>query len=192
MDGGGVRPTWLFPWLGYLCMPVVAAGLFLLYLPEGWSWLAVLLYLPLALWLLYRLVGQNIRKDWLYTSLMLFPIPIIIGWFVAMYKNGGFSEYTLSLLRYFAPWIGLSFVALAIAVITFVRSRQRWLKMAVLFITGFTTLMLVVVYTWGGIELLPFLGLILLMGSIFLIPALLENGVKSGKWGKVFKQPPIL
>ena len=48
------KSNWLFPWLGYALLPVIIAGLSLLYLPEGLSWLAVLVYLPLALWLIIR------------------------------------------------------------------------------------------------------------------------------------------
>jgi len=184
------KPTWLFPWLGYSLLPVLAAGLFLLYLPKGWSWVAIFIYIPLGLWLLYRIIGHTIKKDWLYLSLMLLPIPIIIGWFIAV-EWRGFPEYSLERLRHFAPWIGLSFLALAAAVVTFIRLRKRWLKVAVLFITGLTTLTLVAFYAWGRLELITFLLLILLMVSIFLIPALLENGVRSGKWGKIFEYRPM-
>jgi len=184
------NPTWLFPWLGYALLPVIAAGLPLLYLPKGWSWLAILIYIPLGLWLLYSIVGRTIKKDWLYLSLMLLPMPIIIGWFIAV-EWRGFPEYSLERLRYFAPWIGLSFLALAASVVTFIRLRKRWLKIAVLFITGLTTLTLVAFYGWGRLELIAFLVLILLMVSIFLIPALLENGVRSGKWDRIFEHRPM-
>ena len=40
------RSTWLFPWLGYSLLPVVAAGLSLLYLPRALSWIAINLYTP--------------------------------------------------------------------------------------------------------------------------------------------------
>jgi hypothetical protein len=54
------KPAWLFPWLGYSLLPVVAAALLLLYLPEGWSWVAILFYLPLALWLLYAITAVTV------------------------------------------------------------------------------------------------------------------------------------
>ena len=73
------KPTWLFPWLGYSLLPVVGAGLLLLYLPTGWSWLAIIIYIPLALWFLYSVIIQTIRRDWLHSSLMLFPAPISIS-----------------------------------------------------------------------------------------------------------------
>jgi hypothetical protein len=91
----------------------------------------------------------------------------------------------------YAPWIGLSFLALAFGVISFVRIRRRWLKIAVLFITGSTILVLVSSYARGRLTLTQFLLLLLLQASIFLIPAFLENGARSGKWGKIFENRPM-
>jgi len=175
------KPTWLFSWLGYSLLPVLVAGLLLLYLPKVWSWLSILIYIPLALWLLYSITMQTIKKDWLYSSLMLLPVPIIIGWFIAMGQEGKFPAYSLENLHDSTRWIGLSFLALAVTVVTFVRLRQRWLKVAVLFITGMITLTLIALYAWGRLGLPAFLILILLMLSIFLIPALLERKLKHVK-----------
>ena len=175
------KPTWLFPWLGYSLLPVVTAGLLLLYLPKGWSWLAILLYIPLAAWLVYAITVQTIKRDWLYASLMLLPVPIIIGWFLAVQLKGSFPELSVQLLHDSAPWIGLSFLVLAISVAMFIRLRQRWLKAAILIVSGLLTLIMVAYYADGRLSLPIFLVLILLMLSIFLIPALLERRVRYSK-----------
>ena len=172
------KPSWLFPWLGYSLLPVVTAGLLLLYLPKGWSWLAVLLYIPLAAWLVYAITVQTIKRDWLYSSLMLLPVPIITGWFLAVQIRGRFLEFSIQRLHDLAPWIGLSFLVLAISVAMFIRFRQRWLKVAVLIISGILTLMMVAYYADGRFGLLTLLVLILLMLIIFLIPALIERKVR--------------
>jgi len=172
------KPAWLFPWLGYSLLPVVAAGILLLYLPRGWSWLAIVIYIPLALWLVYSIIVQTIKRDWLYSSLMLFPIPIIIGWFLAVELNGRFPESSVQRLHDFAPWIGLSFLALAAAVATFVRSRQRWLKIAILVISGLLTLTMVAYYADGRLSPTAFLVLILAMLGLFLSPALIERKIR--------------
>ncbi len=172
------KPAWLFPWLGYSLLPVVVAGLLLLYLPKGWSWVAILLYIPLALWLLYRVTVQTIKRDWLYSSLMSFPVPIILGWFLAIQLEGKFPAFSLERLHDLAPWIGLSFLALAITAATFIRLRQRWLKVAVLFISGFLILLMAAYYAEGRLGLVTFLVLILLLLSLFLTPALLERKVR--------------
>ena len=172
------KPTWLFPWMGYSLLPVVAAGIFLLYLPRVWSWLAILIYVPLALWLLYSITVQTIKRDWLYSSLMLLPVPIIVGWFIAVGWERQFPEFSLGRLYDFAPWISLTFLALGVSVAMFIRLRQRWLKVSVLFLSGLLTLTLVVYYTGGRLGLLPFLVLTLIMLGLFLTPALLERKIR--------------
>jgi len=172
------KPAWLFSWLGCSLLPVVVAGLLLLYLPKGWSWVAILLYIPLALWLLYRITVQTIKRDWLYSSLMLFPVPIILGWFLAVQLEGRFPEFSVERLHDLAPWIGLSFLALAISAAIFIRLRQRWLKVAVLFISGLLTLIMAACYAEGRLGLSTFLVLILVLLSLFLTPALLERKIR--------------
>ncbi len=176
------KPAWLFPWLGYSLLPVVVAGLLLLYLPKGWSWVAILLYIPLALWLLYRVTVQTIKRDWLYSSLMLFPVPIILGWFLAVQLEGRFPEFSVERLQDLAPWIGLSFLALAVTAAAFIRLRRRWLKVAVLFISGLLTLIMAASYAEGRLGLSTFLVLILVLLSLFLTPALLERKIRGGGW----------
>lgn len=179
------KPAWLFPWLGYSLLPVVVAGLLLLYLPKGWSWVAILLYIPLALWLLYRLTVQTIKRDWLYSSLMLFPVPIILGWFLAVQLEGRFPEFSVERLHDLAPWIGLSFLALAVTAAAFIRLRRRWLKVAVLFISGLLTLIMAAYYAEGRLGLFTFLILILVLLSLFLTPALMERKIR------YYRQRPI-
>ncbi len=140
---------------------------------------------PLALWFLLSIVIQTIKKDWLDTTLMLLPAPVIVGWLVAVEPMGGFPEYDVSRLHDFAHWIGLSFLALALAVAMFIRLRQRGLKVAVLLIAGLVTLVMVAAFTGGKLSLVPFMLLILLMVGLFLAPALLERRIRrvaSSRW----------
>jgi hypothetical protein len=185
------KSTWLFPWLGYSLLPVVAAGLSLLYLPRALAWVAIIIYIPLALWLILRIVSQTIKKDWLYISLMFLPMPIIIGWFAVTQWRFDLDGSLETGLYSYAPWVGTSFLALAFGVVSFTRIRKRWLKIAVLFMTGVITLALISSYAWGRLSFINMLLLMLLLGSIFLIPAMLENGVRSGRWGKIFEHHPM-
>jgi len=175
------KPTRLFSWLGYALPPVVASGLLLLYLPKGWAWLAILFYIPLALWLLFRITVQCIKRDWLCTTLMMLPVPTLIGWFLAVQPEGKFPGYSVQYIHDLAPWIGLSFLAFAVAVAVFIRLRQRWLKAAVLLISGLLTLTLVVLYTWGRLGLPALLVLIVIMLGLFLTPALLEHRIRHSR-----------
>ena len=172
------KPAWLFPWLGYSLLPVVAAGLLLLYLPEGWSWVAILFYIPLALWLLCSITVQTIKKDWLCTSLMLFPLPVIIGWFLAVEPINKLPEHWLQRIDDFAPWIGLTFLALGLTVATFIRVRKRWLRVSVLVVSGLITLTMVSYYTEGRLSLPALLILIVVMLLLLLSPALVERTLR--------------
>ena len=153
----------------------------MIYLPRGWSLLAIPIYIPLALWWLFHIIIQTTRRDWLLSSLMLLPMPIVIGWVLAILPEGRFNEYSLQLLYSFAPWIGMSFMALALTIAAFLRLRQRWLRIGLLIMSGLLTLTLVFYYTSGRLDLLTFLGLILVMWGIFLIPPLLERQLRKGR-----------
>jgi hypothetical protein len=169
------KPTWIFTWLGYALLPVLVVGMLLLYLPKGWSLLALPIYFPLAIWWLFRIIVQTTRRDWLLSTLMLLPLPIIIGWFLAISSSGKFTEYSLQRVYYFAPWIGLSFMILAATIAAFIRLRQRWLRVCLLAVSGLFTLTLVVYYSTGRLNTPTFLGLILVMWGLFLAPPLLER-----------------
>jgi hypothetical protein len=172
------KPSWLFSWLSYSLLPVVFAGLLLLYLPQGWSWLAILIYIPMALWLVCAFTLKKIKRDWLYSSLMLLPLPIIIGWFLAVEPVDRTPAYWLQRLQDFAPWIGLTFLSLGVAVTTFIRLRKRWLRISVLVITGLITLTMIAYYAGGRISIPAFLALIVVMLILLLSPALVERTLK--------------
>ncbi len=175
------KPTWVFSWLGYTLLPVLAVGLLLIYLPKGWSLLTIPIYIPLALWWLFHIIIQTSRKDWLFSSLMLLPIPIILGWFLAISSEGKFTEYSLQRVYHFAPWIGASFMALALTIAAFIRLRQRWLRIGLLAASGLLTLTLVVYYTTGRLNTPTFMGLTLVMWGVLLVPPLLERYLRSGR-----------
>jgi hypothetical protein len=175
------QPTWVFSWLGYSLLPVLAVGILLIYLPKGWSLLVIPVYIPLASWWLLHVVIQTTKKDWLFSSLMLLPIPIIIGWFLAVSPEGKFTEYSIQRAYSLAPWIGLSFMALALTIAAFIRVRQRWLRIGLLAVSGIMTLTLVVYYTNGRLNTLTFAGLMFVMWGVFLIPAVLERRLRSGR-----------
>jgi len=175
------KPAWVFPWLGYSLIPVAAFGLILPHLPREWSLLTIPFYFLLALWWLFFLVVQTIRRDWLLSSLMLLPVPIIIGWFITLVPDARITGQTLERVDYFAPWIALSFLILALTIAAFIRLRQRWLRISLLIISGLLTLTMVVYYIGGILNVQTFAGLILVMWGLFLIPPLLERVLRKSK-----------
>ena len=175
---GRGRPMWLFPWLGYSLIPVIVAGVLLLYLPRGWDWLAIVVYVPLALWLICALAVQTIKRDWLYSALMLLPVPVMVAWFIGMADSGQVIGVSIEQVRMSAHWIGLSFMALALTVIAFIRLRQRWLRGTLLFVSGLLTLVLVT-YAGGELTFLTFLCLVVIVAGLLLVPALVDRRLRS-------------
>ncbi len=173
------KPAWVFSWLGYSLLPVAVVGILLPYLPKGLSWVAVPIYIPLALWWLYYLIDQTVRRDWMFGTLALLPIPIIAGWVLAIEPQNQFSEYSVHRVYDFAPWIALSFLALALTMFAFLRLRQRWLRVVLLIISGILTLTMIAYYTDGRLSLPAFLVLALAMVSLFLIPAFMERRIRN-------------
>ena len=80
----------------------------------------------------------------------------------------------------FAPWIGLTFLALGVTVATFIRLRKRWLRMSVLVLSGLITLTMVTYYAEGRLSMLAFLILLVVMLLVLLSPALVERTIKRG------------
>ena len=175
------KPAWVFPWLGYSLIPVAALGLILPYLPREWSLLTIPFYFLFALWWMFCLVIQTTRRDWLLSSLMLLPVPIIIGWFLTLVPDAKITSQTFERINYFAPWIALSFLILALTIAAFIRLRQRWLRIGLLIMSGLLTLTLVVYYVGGRLSVQTFAGLILVMWGLFLVPPLMERLLRKSK-----------
>lgn len=171
------KPAWLFPWLGYCLTPVISVGILLIYLPGNWAWFVAIAYIPLALLFIVPVTKQSIKKDWLFASLMLLPVPIVLGWILALKLEDSLIWYKQ--LQEFASQIALSFAVLALTVAAFIRIRQRWIKIGTLLTLEILILVIVALggnnaIGFGGWLLLVFLSLILVLG-----PALLERKIRA-------------
>ena len=169
------KPIWLFPWLGYYLMPVVITGILLLYLPKGWGWIAALVYIPLAFIAFVYIVQQSARRDLLYASLMLAPMPILFGWFLSVCPANEFltNNIWVARLQTKIPWIVISFVILATATISFIRLKARRHKMVSLLVPTVAILLAVTLTSGGNIN---FWGWLILLFSLlaFATPMCIE------------------
>jgi len=169
------KPVWIFPWLGYYLMPVVVTGILLLSLPQGWGWIAALIYIPLALFVFIHIVRQTARRDWLYASLMLAPILVTLSWFSSLGTGNELLRdgIWLASLQANAVWIVISFIALAGATIAFIRLKPRRHKIISLLIPPLVILFSVTTASRGDIA--PWGWLILLFAlSAFAIPVWMQ------------------
>ena len=147
------KPIWLFPWLGYYLMPVVITGILLLSLPQGWGWIAALIYIPLALFVFIHIVRQTARRDWLYASLMLAPMLVTLTWFSSLGTgNELLTSDWMARLQTNALWIVISFIALAGATIAFIRLKARRYKILSLLIPPLIILLSVTLASRGNIN----------------------------------------
>ncbi len=185
---GRGKPVWLFPWRGYYFLPVIITGVLLLYLPHGWSWVAIVIYIPLVA-ILFSAVVKTVKRDWLYSGLMMLPVPGIIGWFIAVGNKGDVLNIDLENVELYATGIGLSFLGLAATTIAFLRLRKRWMRGVLLVLTGFLTLAMVTFYSEGRIGLPLFLGLTLFMLLLLLSPAIIDRKIRQKLLNR-FQNPP--
>jgi hypothetical protein len=171
------KPIWLFPWLGYYLLPVVVSGILLLSLPEGWSWIAALIYIPLVLFVFIHIVRQTARRDWLYASLMIAPMLVTFAWFSSLGRGNELlaSDWAVR-LQANALWIVVSFVALAAATVAFIRLRPRRYKIISLLIPPLVVLFAVVAASGGNICAWSWL-LLLFSLSAFAIPLWMQAKV---------------
>lgn len=174
------KPAWLFPWLGYYLIPVIVTGVLLVYLPGGWFWAAAFVYLPLALFVLVSVTKQTIDQDWLYASVMLLPIPVVLAWGLALGLSSDFPGIKRQ-LQDMESWVALSFLTLAVAVATFIRVKQRWLKAGTLLTPGLLGLVIVALASHGAISPWLWLGLVLVFMFLLFSPAWLEHKITQNK-----------
>jgi hypothetical protein len=169
------KPVWLFPWLGYYLMPVVVSGILLLSLPQGWGWIAALIYIPLAFFVFIYIMRQTARRDWLYASLMLAPMLVTFAWFSSLGKgNELLASDWAARLQTNALWIVVSFIALAAATIAFIRVKSRKYKIISVLIPPLAVLLAVITASRGNICTWSWL-LLLFSLFAFAIPLWMEG-----------------
>ncbi len=170
------KPAWLFSWLGYCLTPVVVIGILLTNLTGSWALLAVIVYVPLALLLILPIAKKIIERDWIFASLMLLPIPVLLGWKLAL--GIGNTLYWQERLYDNAQLIAFTFVVLALAVATFMRTRQRWAKTGML--VAPEIIVLIIVASAGNNVIGVGTWLIVISLSLILIvsPALLDSLIR--------------
>ena len=171
------KPTWLFPWLGCLLLPALMTGTLLIYLPSGWAWFAALTYIPLAGFVLIQVIRQFLKRDWLFVSLTLLPVPIALGWILAFSLSNKFLN--ADHIYATASWIALSFAILALTAAIFIRVRKRWQKTLVLIIPEILVLSVVALNSNNYISLWGWLLICIIAIGLIMGPAVLERTLKN-------------
>lgn len=161
------KPAWLFPWFGYYFLSITIVGVLVLRLPPAWVAIA---YVPVALLAIVWFTREAIREDWLYASALLLPIPIGVAWFMLYGAELWFPEAARVGLH--SPWVAVSFGLLAIAIVAFMRSPQRQVKIAGLFSIEIASLALLALATQGGVGLNTWLKIVAIALFLLALPAI--------------------
>lgn len=195
------KPGWVYPWVSYSLLGLVIGG----YILEGAVTQAVtslisgqeqfnsimvllvaLVLLVPCVWILVRISTSVVRRDWILASLMLVTVPVAVGWLWNMERFGGLFSGSAEGLHSLDVAMSLALSTLGVTSATFIRLRQRVLKVGALVVIGSIALSTVVHNIWGDKGLLSTLVASLLMFLVVLSPALLEarigHGIKGEAW----------
>lgn len=188
------KPFWAYSWLGYFLIPLFAVSFLVLlsigrflsqFVLEGsMQWVMIVIYTPVALWLLGYILVHVIRRDWLLASLMLLPFPVIIVWLFALGQDMGLVAYSREGFQDGDQGVAWTFLALGGAAGAFIRLRQRWLKIGVLALATLLILAMVWRFTESGFN--PILSLLVSFSLVsFLLSPVLLRGRVSHRRGKI-------
>ena len=145
------KPKWTYPWLGYaIAAPAISWILALASLGYGgWMfftqgtlplgiplYIAILVYLPISLWLVLRIATRLVRQDWLLVSLAALPLPFLASWFFFVHWRGGLLTSSAQRVEEHASDAALVFLALAVTTAIFFKVGQRSLRIALLVVTA--------------------------------------------------------
>ena len=184
------RPNWTYPWLGYcLTAPIISWLFAFLALGYGaWSlvtkgslpmgvpvYIAVLVYLPVAMWFGLWIFTKVVRRDWLLASLTALPLPFLTYWLFYFQSRSPVIESSNTQLQGIDSTTALVFLVLALVTAVFIRIGQRMIKVALLLIAAPVLASLVWLSYQGSSAYLGMLFFSLISVILLMSPALLEQ-----------------
>ena len=190
------RPTWTFPWLGYcLVAPIVSWGLAMSAVGYGaWGvltkgslpldipiYIASFVYFAGSLWIVIRIVSRVARGDWVMASLTVLPIPFIVYWFLFFFTRSGLDSVDQLVIRDINASAAVVFLVLAGATAVFFRVGRRVTRVALLFITAPSIIILAWMSYKGGSGYLALFAFSVASLLVLLGPALLDYKSKASE-----------
>jgi plasmid stabilization system protein ParE len=190
------KPFWLYPWVGYSLLPLLVAGYFLvpiinktvLELLLGGASIAdamilfgILVFYSVSVVIIAATAVRVVKRDWILTSLMLFPLPVVGGWMIMRDKAIGLMSGSSEALHALDLRMTWALVTLGLSTIIFLRLRHRSHKLGALVVAGLLAFTLVWHMTGQPVSLPALVLTALLLGFFFLAPALAEPIVGHGE-----------
>ncbi len=126
--------------------------------------------------MLIQVIRHFLKRDWLFVSLTLLPVPIVLGWIFTLSLSNRFLN--VDHIYGTASWMALSFGILALTAAIFVRVRKRWQKTLVLITPEILVLSVLALYSGEYISFWGWLFICILAIGLILGPAVLERTLK--------------
>lgn len=145
------RPQWAYPWLGYalaapvltwlLAMAAVGYGIWTLLsggsLPLGLPlYLGIVLWIPISMVIVLRVVRRAVLHDWLVVSLAALPLPFIATWLFLLHWRGGQLIPDRSRAINADADTAMVFLALAITTALYMKMGRRGWRIALMMIAA--------------------------------------------------------
>ncbi len=190
------KPDWLYSWVGYSLLPLLIIGYAswptlkqaasFLFLGEGslpsvWLLVLVLVFCVVSLWVIVSTAKRVVKRDWILTSLMLVPLPILGSWLFNIEQMGGLFQGTGTALHQWDTSMALVLTVLGVTSAAFIRLRQRVLKVGAVVTIGVIAGTIAAHNLWGHLGFLGLLGMSVLSLLFLLSPALLESRIGHGE-----------
>jgi hypothetical protein len=188
------KPGWLYSWIGYSLLPLLVVVYTTRSVPYetisllikgqapflNMAILGVLfIFYACVLWFLITTMMRVIKRDWLLASLMLVPMPLFGCWLINTEKAG--SLWSLNGLYQWDSLMAFCLLVIGITTLTFMRLRERHLKIMALVTLGSLSFTVLTYNIWGVTGFFSTAGLALFMLVFLLAPALLEARAGHGK-----------
>jgi hypothetical protein len=190
------KPNWLYSWIGYALLPLLIGGyasfpvlekeVTALFRGQG-QMPGILILLPIfalfvfSLWIIIRTTARVVKRDWILATLMLVPLPILGSWLFYVQRAGGLFQENLAAFSQWDISMALVLSVLALAAATFVRLRQRVLKVMALVTLGMIAVTMTGHVFWGDLGFLGFVSASAVSFLFLLSPALLEARIGHGE-----------
>ncbi|MEE9247269.1 MAG: permease prefix domain 1-containing protein [Dehalococcoidia bacterium] len=140
------KPSWLYPWVGYsliplaivayLASPVIGQATDMFFssgpVPDTWAMVGLIIYLPLAAWIILSTTIKVARRNWMLASLMLLPLPVIVTWLTLQERVGGLFGGSSHELHQLDGTMSLVHITLALTTVIFLLLRDRTYKVCAL------------------------------------------------------------
>jgi hypothetical protein len=144
-------------------------------------YIGIVLYIPLSMVLVIRIVRKAVRHDWLMVSLAALPLPFFATWmFMLHWRQGALTPNKARALEYDAD-TAIVFLALAITTAMYLKVGRRLWRIGLLLLSAPVMVAVAAIAYQASPHTFPTIAAIGLTVALLLSPVLLDAGKASNK-----------